>query len=180
MPERYLDTLVFREQEVRSRAGKWYLMRIMPYRTSENLIDGLTVTFVEIVATQQEQLEARDIILYLKSIFDTIHEPTLLMHSDLRVAAANKAFYDTFQVTMEKTEGKLIFEIGNNQWDNKQLRHLLEDIIPEKTVFEDFLVDADIPNRGVRAFLLNARQLERASGLPGLILLSMKATTGTR
>jgi two-component system CheB/CheR fusion protein len=175
-----LETLVFHEREVGSNSGKWYLMSIMPYRTSENLIDGLTVTFVEIVATLQEQIESRDIILYLKSIFDTIHEPTLLIHDDLRVAAANKAFYDTFQMTAEKTEGKLIFEIGNGQWDNKELRHLLEEIIPEKAIFEDFLVDADIPNFGRRPFLLNARQLERASGLPGLILLSMKAKSGKR
>ncbi len=43
-----LDALVPKEQEVRTRDGHNYLMRIMPYRTVENVIDGVTVTFTDI------------------------------------------------------------------------------------------------------------------------------------
>jgi two-component system CheB/CheR fusion protein len=62
-----LRTLVAHEQEVRTKNGAWYLVRILPYRTSENVIEGLVITFVDIdnikraeAARQQavEQLEA--------------------------------------------------------------------------------------------------------------------------
>ncbi|MEH6570370.1 MAG: chemotaxis protein CheB [Halioglobus sp.] len=172
--QKVLKTLVFREREVCSKSGIWYLMRIMPYRTAENLIDGLTVTFVEITSTEQEQLASNEVILYLQSIFDTIHEPTLLMNSDLRVVVANKVFYDTFRVSAEKTEGELIYEVGTGQWSVKELRRLLEEIIPERAVMEDFLIEISVPSIGKLSFLLNARQLDRSFGLPGMVLLSMK------
>jgi two-component system CheB/CheR fusion protein len=169
-----LKTLVFHEQEVRSKNGKWYLMRIMPYRTAENLIQGLTVTFVEIIATQQEQVVSREVIRYLQSIFDTIHEPTVLMDGELRVAVANRAFYETFQVDAQNAEGALIYEVGSGQWDIKRLRQLLEEIIPEKKVMENFAMQSDIADIERRSYLLNARQLPREIGLPEMILLSIK------
>jgi two-component system CheB/CheR fusion protein len=175
-----LKTLVFLEREVHSVNGTWYLLRIMPYRTAENLIDGLTVTFVEIIATQEEQLVSHNMIQYLQSIFDTIHEPTLLLGAEMRVAVANKSFYETFKVGAKKTEGELIYTLGDNQWDIKEFRRLLEEIIPEKSVIENYPVVSDFPNIGRRAFLLNARQLDRATGLPGMVLLSMKETTEER
>jgi two-component system CheB/CheR fusion protein len=169
-----LKTLVFCEHEVRSENGTWYLMRIMPYRTAENLIQGLTLTFVEIIATQQEQVVSREVIRYLQSIFDTIHEPTLLMDGELRVAVANRAFYETFQVDAQNAEGTLIYEVGSGQWDIKRLRQLLEEIIPEKTVMENFAMQSDIADIERRSYLLNARQLPREIGLPEMILLSIK------
>jgi two-component system CheB/CheR fusion protein len=43
-----LKTLAFKQREVHSRKGMWYAMRIMPYRTMENVIDGVVMTFIDI------------------------------------------------------------------------------------------------------------------------------------
>jgi two-component system CheB/CheR fusion protein len=168
-----LQTLVYHQQEVCDINGKWYLLRIMPYRTAEGLIHGLTVSFVEIIATEQEQLRARDMIQYLQSIFNTIREPTLLLSSELKVIVANKALYETFKLSPETVEEKLIYELGAGQWNIEELRLLLETIIPKRKFLEGYRVDADFPGLGRRAFLLNAQILDRGTGLPGMILMSM-------
>jgi two-component system CheB/CheR fusion protein len=49
-----LDTVVPKEVEVRTKAGNWYALRIRPYRTLENVIEGAVITFVDI--TEKKQL----------------------------------------------------------------------------------------------------------------------------
>ncbi|MCA9695388.1 MAG: PAS domain-containing protein, partial [Myxococcales bacterium] len=50
-----LRTLVLREIEVQGEGDAWYLMRVLPYRTTENVIDGLVITFVDITTVKSEQ-----------------------------------------------------------------------------------------------------------------------------
>jgi two-component system CheB/CheR fusion protein len=54
-----LDTLVPREAEVKTRSGHWYLMRILPYRTSDNVIEGAVITFVDIAAQKRAESRTR-------------------------------------------------------------------------------------------------------------------------
>ncbi len=169
-----LKTLAAHEREVQSKEGCWYLMRIMPYRTAENLINGLVVTFVDIGATKREKAEAQSAIDDLRRIFDTFHEPSLVLDSGLRVEAANKTFYSVFQSNASKTEGQLIYDVGGGEWDIPALRELLEEAIPSQTVIEDFKVEGEFPKIGHRAFLLNCRKIERGAGLSDMILLSMR------
>jgi PAS domain-containing protein len=93
---------------------------------------------------------------------DTVREPLLMLDTTLRVRSANRAFYQTFQVSPEETENRLIYELGNCQWDIPDLRTLLEDIIPKSSVFNDFQLEHDVPSIGRRVMLLNARKLQGA------------------
>lgn len=169
-----LKTLIYCEREVRADNGKWYLMRIMPYRTMENRIQGLTVTFVEIISTQQDQTRSLEIIRYMSSLFDTISEPTLLLDAGLRVVVANKNFYEIFKTRIEQTIDQLIYDVGGGEWDVKDLRKLLEEIIPQKAAIEDYPVESEFPGIGKHTFLLSARKLDRQAGLPGMIMLSIR------
>ena len=169
-----LKTLAVREQEVHSKDGRWYLMRIMPYRTAENLIDGLVVTFVDIGKTKDEKVKAQDAIAFLASIFDTFHEPSLVLDEQLHVVVANQTFYSIFQTNAKKTEGQLIYDVGGGEWDIAPLRRLLEEVVPEESSIKDFEVAEEFPKIGRCTFLLNARRLQRETGLPGMVLLSMR------
>jgi two-component system CheB/CheR fusion protein len=62
-----LHTLVFKEVEVQSADGSWYLMRILPYRTMENMIDGLVVTFVNVTKVRGFQEQTRRLLSALGS-----------------------------------------------------------------------------------------------------------------
>ncbi len=54
-----LRTLVSHEKEVTSRGGRWFMVRIMPYRTLENMIDGVVITFVDITDSKTLEGELR-------------------------------------------------------------------------------------------------------------------------
>src|SRR6202046_3200166 len=101
-----------------------------------------------------------DIQNYAQNIVDTVREPLLILDATLRVRSANRAFYQTFQVTPPETEGRLIYKLGNGQWDIPDLRTLLEDIVPMSSVFNDFELEHDFPSIGRRVMLLNARKLQ--------------------
>jgi PAS domain S-box-containing protein len=120
-----------------------------------------------------------DIQNFAQNIVDTVREPLLMLDTTLRVHSANRAFYQTFQVSAEETENNLIYELGNGQWDIPALRTLLEDIIPQKSVFNDFELEHDFPTIGRKVMLLNARQMK--SGSHGeLLVLAMEDVTQRR
>src|ERR671910_3471001 len=113
---------------------------------------------------------------YAQDIVETVREPLLMLDTTLRVRSANRAFYQTFQVSSEETENRLIYELGNGQWDIPDLRTLLEDIVPKSSVFNDFQLEHDFPVIGRRVMLLNARKLQ--AGHHGeLLVLAMEDVT---
>src|SRR6187399_3171319 len=117
-----------------------------------------------------------DVQNYAQNIVDTVREPLLILDATLRVRSANRAFYQTFHVTPAETEGRLIYELGNGQWDIPDLRTLLEDIVPKSSVFDDFELEHTFPAIGRRAMLLNARKLQ--AGHHGeLLVLAMGDVT---
>ena len=116
---------------------------------------------------------------YAQNIVDTVREPLLILDATLRVRSANRAFYQTFHVSPGETEGRLIYELGNGQWDIPDLRTLLEDIIPKSSVFDDFELEHTFPMIGRRVMLLNARKLE--AGHQGeLLVLAMEDVTARK
>lgn len=117
---------------------------------------------------------------YIKTIVDTMREPFLILDKDLRVMFANESFCRTFQVECLDTEKKLVYELGNGQWDIPALRKLLEDILPKNTFFKGFEVIHEFPLIGRKVMILNARQIckdDSSSLFPPIILLAMEDVT---
>jgi signal transduction histidine kinase/DNA-binding NarL/FixJ family response regulator len=130
-------------------------------------------------AFSQRSCKIEVIETYAQDIVDTVREPLLILDATLRVRSANRAFYQTFHVSSGETEGRLIYELGNGQWDIPDLRTLLEDIVPASSVFDDFELAHDFPAIGRRVMLLNARKL--AAGHHGeLLVLAMEDVTERR
>src|SRR5688500_7094534 len=132
------------------------------------------------VYTKMPMLEQRplveDIQNYAQNIVDTVREPLLILDTTLRVRSANRAFYQTFHVSPGETEGRLIYELGNGQWDIPDLRTLLEDVVPQSSVFNDFELEHTFPVIGPRVMLLNARKLQ-AGHYGELLVLAMEDVT---
>lgn len=119
---------------------------------------------------------------YIKTVVDVVREPVLILDKNFRVMAANESFYRIFQVESKDTEGKVVYELGNGQWDIPALRKLLEDILPKNTFFKGFEVAHEFPFIGRKVMLLNARQIyfkdDAASGLfSPIILLAIEDIT---
>jgi two-component system, chemotaxis family, CheB/CheR fusion protein len=111
-----------------------------------------------------------------EKVIETIRDPLLILQPDLRVEAANPAFYQLFQVHPADTLGWCIYDLGNGQWAIPALRTLLEDILPSQTVFNDFEVSHTFAQLGPRTMLLNARRVDHLQ----LILLAMEDITSRK
>ena len=136
----------------------------------------LVLAMEDVTERRRSEADLKAIETYAQNIVDTVREPLLILDATLRVRSANRAFYQTFHVSPGETEGRLIYELGNGQWDIPDLRTLLEDIVPKSSVFDDFELEHTFPAIGRRVMLLNARKLQ--AGHHGeLLVLAMGDVT---
>jgi PAS domain S-box-containing protein len=115
-----------------------------------------------------------------EAIVDTVREPLVVLDRNLRVIAASRSFYRTFAVEREKTEGRMLFDLGDGQWNIPALRNLLEDIIPKQRTVEAYEVEHEFPTIGRRVMLLNARQVFDEEGSSSALLLAIEDVTQRR
>src|ERR1700681_1620421 len=128
----------------------------------------------------QPFVENKDAGTLAQAIVDTVREPLLVLDKDLRVLAASRSFYQTFKVARTDTQGKLLYALGDGQWDIPGLRLLLEKIVPERGVMEDYEVEHKFPDIGQRTMLLNARKVFYEGGSHTTILLGIEDITERR
>jgi nitrogen-specific signal transduction histidine kinase len=138
-------------------------------------------TFKPVGADFLERL-GEDSWTYIKTVVDIVREPILILDENLCVMAANEPFYQMFQVESHDTEGEVVYELGNGQWNIPTLRKLLEDILPQHTFFKGFEVDHVFPLIGRKVMILNARQIyckedSTQEPCPPIILLAMEDIT---
>jgi len=136
--------------------------------------EELTVVNQEMISLNEQVTAARD---YAEAIIANMHEALLVLDKTLRIKTANIAFYKTFRVHEKETEEVLIYDLGNKQWDIPELRTLLEKVLPEKSVFNDFEVTHTFSHIGERVMLLNAREVINKNSAEKLILLSIQDIT---
>lgn len=119
---------------------------------------------------------------YITTVVDVLREPVMILDNHFKVLAANEAFYALFQVEKKDTEGKVIYSLGNGQWNIPKLRELLEDILPNNTFFKGLEVEHNFPSIGRRTMMLNARHIysqdKTTSELfPPIIMIAMEDVT---
>jgi PAS domain S-box-containing protein len=114
---------------------------------------------------------------YFDDVFGSLREPLVLLDNDFKVVKANGAFYRTFGVKPGDTEGKVIYDLGNRQWDIPRLRELLETILPQNTVLNDFEVEHTFENIGLKIMHLNARRIYRQKDQTRFVLLAIEDVT---
>jgi two-component system CheB/CheR fusion protein len=149
------------ERDVQDRDGHWYSLRIRPYRTRENRIEGVVILLVDI-----DQLKrALDVVLAAAK------EPLMTLSADLKVRSANEAFYHAFHMKAEETEGRFLYDAGEGQWNTLELRKLLEEVLPKSKEIRDFPLEGTFPEIGKRKLLVNAlRFYDEGWGLQTILM----------
>jgi light-regulated signal transduction histidine kinase (bacteriophytochrome) len=104
----------------------------------------------------------------------------VVLDADLRIISANRSFYKAFKVRPGETEGQLLYDLGNRQWDIPKLRKLLEEILPTHTTFDNFEVEHEFKTIGRRVMHLNARRIYREIDETHLILLAIEDVTESK
>ena len=155
------------EREVQDREGRWYSLRIRPYRTREGRIDGVVLILLDI-----DELKRA-----IRHIISLGREPLIALTADLKITRVNDAFCRAFGVLPEQAEGKSIYEMGEGDWNLPRLKQLLEEILPTQGEVRDFRLEHEFKALGKRTLMLNARRFyEETRGLQ-LIMLAIEDAT---
>jgi two-component system, chemotaxis family, CheB/CheR fusion protein len=157
-------------RDIRDSHGRWYSLRILPSPGPDGKIDGAVVVLIDIDAAKRG-------LDFAEAIVETVREPLVILNHNLQVVKANKAFYDTFQSAIDETEGRLIYDLGNGQWNIPRLRELLENILPAHSTFRNFEVTHEFDRVGRKVMLLNASEIFNPNAQARTILLAIEDTT---
>jgi two-component system CheB/CheR fusion protein len=157
-------------RDIRDSHGRWYSLRILPSMGPDGKIDGAVLMLIDIDAAKRG-------LDFAEAIVETVREPLVILNQNLQVVKANKTFYETFQAAREETEERLIYDLGNRQWNIPKLRELLENILPAHSTFRDFEVTHEFEHVGRKVMLLNASEIFNPSAQARMILLAIEDVT---
>jgi two-component system, chemotaxis family, CheB/CheR fusion protein len=169
-----------KEVEVRSRSGRWYALRVTPYRTAGDVIVGVVATYFDIDLAKRSQESLRVSGDAAKAIVETVRDPLLVLDADLRVQTANRAFFRVFGLPQEIMLGQQLYGLGDGAWNIPELRRLLDGILTGSGPMDDFEVTHNFPHIGRRTMLLNARLLEDAAVGVRMIVLAIADITDAK
>jgi two-component system CheB/CheR fusion protein len=166
-----LARLTPKEIEVESINGKWYILRIVPYRTLDNFIAGVVLSFRDVTPlhTLQTQLEGEQ--EYASSLFPFIREPSLILNNLFQVLSVNQPFLDKFNLEQGQILGRNLFNLGNGKWNTPSLRALLEAASQGNAITDSYLVERPFGASNSKTMKLQANPLRRGNEYRILILL---------
>ena len=157
-------------RNIRDEHGRWYSLRILPSVGAHGKTDGAVLMLMDIDAAKRG-------LDFAQAIVETVREPLVILNQNLEVVQANRAFYETFQAERAQTEDRLIYDLGNGQWNIPKLRELLENILPARSTFRDFEVTHEFEHVGRKVMLLNASEMFNPNAQARAILLAIEDVT---
>jgi PAS domain S-box-containing protein len=151
-----------------------------PIVNDKREVSGVVLVFRDITERRKTERALAKALAYADDIIATLREPFMVLDSDLRVKTANRSFYDSFHVSKKETENRLVYDLGNGQWDIPGLRKLLDEVLSRNQSVHDFEVEHTFPELGRKYMLLNARPFPPDSKHPELILLAVQDVSALR
>ena len=150
---------------------------MLPYRTRDNRIAGLVVTFMDVTERRRANEAINEARIYAEAIVQTGRQSLIVLDDDLKVQSANRAFYKLFNLAPDGVVGRSLYELGNGEWDIPELRTLMEEVLPTHQQFQDLDIAFGPTGLSRRSLLLNARRLVRGGDREDLILLAIEDIT---
>jgi PAS domain S-box-containing protein len=162
------------EREVQDQNGRWYSLRIHPYRTAEDRIQGAVLQLLDINQLKLSMTElaaARD---YAEAIIGTVREPLLVLDPLLNIQTANRAFFDTFRLAEKDIANRNLNDLDHGQWDIPKVKDLFDRLSKSRgDEVLDVELEQEFPRIGWRSFQLYARKV-RNGETGDLTLLAME------
>ena len=168
-----LETLNMQEKEVQTKDGHWFKLKILPYRTVENVINGVVLTFSDIDEQKRVSLEAQGDRDYAESIVNTVMEPLLVLTKDLIVRSANTTFYEHLGTTPDEIRGRTLKQIQGGMWNIPKLLSRLNDLTNKEKELENVSIELTFPRIGKKEVDVTARKLRTSEGKSTTLLLTI-------
>jgi two-component system CheB/CheR fusion protein len=157
---------------VQDADGHWYSLRLRPYRTAENKIEGVVLALFDIDAMKRTLAEVEEARNLAQAVIETTREPLVVLTAGLRIQSANEAFYRFFHMTRESAAAQSIFAVVHEPGKQEVLKSALEGVLPSSKNLNDYEIRIDLPGTGPTTVLVNLRQIASAIRTYPLILLS--------
>jgi two-component system CheB/CheR fusion protein len=172
-----IDTLQTRELDVKDRDGHWWSVRIRPYKTTDNKIDGAVIALLDVDLLKTSAEEVHRGRALAEAVINAVRRPLVVLDKDLVVQQANSAFLNTFKTSAPEILHRRIYEVNDGEWNNPKLRTLLEEILPHNSPCEEFVLENNFPKLGRKRVVINANRLACEEGKTQLILVSIENVT---
>lgn len=173
------ENLETREKEVQTKDGVWYKMRVFPYRTSDNKIDGAVLTFLNIDDQKraQEQLEkvngeAERAWLLFRSVFDMNPKPLVVLDGEGRIVGVNDALSDVLGMTQSSLKGTEFTKLPGHDQNRQRLDESLKDAVRSEETF--YIGPIDFGTDDDRRFTVAGSVIRQDDGLPYRLLLRLE------
>ncbi len=164
-------------REVEADDGAWYNRRLLPYRTADNDVQGVVITFADISEMKAVEQEIEAARAYSNSIVDAIRQPLVVLDHELRIVSASPSFYRSFAIMPGSAVGEQMPNLRDRCFDVRSLRSFLDRIAAGRDVADDYEIEIDLPPRGRRILLLNARKIPATPPVKQRTLLAIDDIT---
>jgi two-component system CheB/CheR fusion protein len=164
-----LDKIAMVEREIQDFNGRWYSLKIRPYKNLDNRIDGAVLVFVDIDTVKRQKAEAA----IIDAIVDVSHDALIVLRQDLRVSHASWRFCRSFQLDPNAIVGQPFVEIEDRRWDTPELRAALDAVLTNGVIVRDLEIGLRRAG-GLERVRVNARRLELHDGDGDRVLLAIE------
>jgi len=173
--ERVLADLNTVEREIQANDNRWFQLRIVPYRTSERIIDGAVATFNEITQIKRSQQKAELGQALAETTVNTVEEPLLVLDLGFEIETANRAFLSTFGFSRNQTTGRSLFDLDSGNWDTPELREILDTVSRTGEEISDRTIEHEWTAVGWKRLHMNVRLVVVPESEERRILLAITA-----
>ncbi len=163
-----IETLATKEIEVEDREGRWFLLRVKPYRTVDNRIDGVVLVLIDIDQIRRTQQELKEAHEFARSVIENAQVPLVVLDSELRIRTANRAFLALSKQPIEKVEGHHFHEAAGEEWNLSRILPTITQLLEHPSEMGGFAIEHEY-DQGRRTLLINAQAI-RPEGKPGVVL----------
>ena len=162
------------DEEVQMPSGRWFALRMRPYRTADNRIDGVVLALVDVSDRKIAEQSARNAQVYIQAMIAVANSPLAVLDGEQRVIAVNAAFCETFGLRAAEAERKPFYGLGDGQWNNPTVRALLESPGSAAGTCSELVTEHEFPAGGRQPLLLRASRIEPRDGQSPLILVALE------
>jgi two-component system, chemotaxis family, CheB/CheR fusion protein len=172
-----LASLTPAESDQQTRDGQWYTVCVLPYRTLDNRVDGVVITFSDVTRLKLAEQHLRVAKTYAERVIETVRQPLLVLDRSLKVLSANRAFGAAFQVESAHAAGLLVYDLAGGQWAPPEFRALLGKVIPKGAGFEGYRLEHVFGQAGRKVLLISGQKVEPCGDMPERLLLTFDDIT---
>jgi len=171
--QQVLDSMLPIDREVQDDAGNWYSLRVKPYRTVDNRLDGAIIALFDLRTTDQITRS----LDYAEALVETVRESLIVLDELLQIRSANRSFYRQFKTAPSRIVGRPLADVWNLRDKAPELLYLLESVVAQREPLWNYEAEIDFEGFGRRTLLVNARRVQTPGETGNVILVAFDDIT---